>query len=561
MTSYNQSSELLSDQSIQSQSIQNYQKFINYHSTDSIQDTLTLLALLREIYADKIKSSAEQQILSNFSKKCQFTQDEIIYYEKKIKDDMGVTNQNHPLPILLFWDTERLCNLKSRSLLRVWVKNIEKSVFSRVSVHFIFDSNEIQIAPLLTESKLDIEQVLCFTSSYKVSEDYLGGEIAFRIEVIVFDHYGNKWIYHSLDKLILNFPMQEMIGDDKNTLIATQNSDIHKFTLDKISGHTSTAMLNQGIKNALNIPLTLNNSFVVNDINSSQMLDIHNALFNLGLNIHSTSSIKKIEIVSYPFFTMGVAKKGHPVFTDLGIEARSGISRFHLSFCYTHDGLKLYPLNTEGTMLNNIQVEENTWLDIIHNDCLELFGNIELKVNISEKNANANANANNKETKETQNYKQLVEKLNVITELLSDLKKHSDTNEKNRILKLLNKEYNLFLYMQKKINNTDQLNYIELFHTENSEFDHIKYFYLVNSISIGSDLIKDNIYIPRLAPAQVKLSFSNGKYYLTQLDAMSITTIMRRSELIPLNRYIPEVLELNDIIQMGSDVSLNLYEI
>ena len=541
MTNYNPSFDPSSNESMKK-----YELFINYHSTDSIQNTLRLLALLREIYADKVKSSTEQQILSDFSKKCDFSQEELMYHENKIKEEMGIIT--HHIPIALFWDIERICSIKNSSLFRVWVKNTEKSIFRKVSVRFIIDSDDIQIAPVLTERKLDAEQTLCFTAPYTVSENYLGGEVAFRIHVIFFDYHGQQWVYQSQDKLILNLlsNLSKEESLDTDTYLNQNSSTIE----------TVPEQLHQGINNALKIPLVLANT--VSDIHLNTLSAFNNpkAMFNLGVNIHSTHLFQKVEIVSYPFFTMGRAQNGSPLLSDLGIEVNTGISRLHLSFCYTHNGLKFYTLNADDTSINGFQIAEHQWQTLINNDKIGLSDDIELAINISENNDKPNS------ITEEMIQNELVKKLTCIIGLLADLKKHIKKREKNRLLKLLNKEYSSFLYMQKSVNNDNShVNYIEFFHTENSTLSDIKYFYLVNNISIGSNLMEDNIYVSELAPNQATLSFSKGQYYLTQLDAMSQTNIVRNSEVIPLNRYVPEVLEINDVIQMNSEVHFSLYKI
>lgn len=533
---------------IQVENIIKYQEFIDYNPLDSIENTRILLRLLREIYTNKVKSSAEKKILDGFAKKCQFGPQELAYHENTIKGYMGVVKHQHKIPVSLFWDAERLCSIEGSSLFRVWIKNIEQSTFSKISVDFIVDSDDIIVKPPSTERKLDIDQTLCFTSSYMVSADYTGGETAFRIKVIVFDHHGEQWIYHSQDKLILSF------SGHKESSIVELKENHSAFAPPKQNYHTK--MLNEGIKNALSVPLTLIESISEEDLTLQKMHDKHNFTFNLGLNINSSALLKKVELVSYPFFTMGLAKEGIPLFTDLGIEAITGISRFHLSFCYTAEGLKLQFLNTKESKLNHSKIDNDDWQDVYHDDILSLFGGIELKIKTSIQKEKYKPSFTMKSCT------QIMTKLKAVLSLMDDLKKKSESIQKEQLIKLLNKEYSEFLYMQSELKNNDNmLNYIELQHTDNSAIDNIKYFCLFNDISIGSNLMHDNICIPELAPSQMRLSFSKDNYYLTQLGNMHKTTIVRKSGVILLERYHPEVLEVDDLVEIGSDVSLTLYEI
>jgi len=560
-----------------------YRDFIDYQPIDSINNTLVLLRLLREIYADKAKSPAENKILNEFSKKCQFDSDELTYHENKIKEDMGVISYNHDIPIDLFWDIDRLCSIDNSSLFRVWVKNNSQSIFNKVSVKFVIDSDALQILSPAAEITLDIDHTHCYTSSYKVSADYPGGEIAFHIEVILMDHHDQQWLYHSQDKLILKFSentknrQSEPVEHAENTLSEIEsshnNDDIamqQRVCFDSVRNF-ELREVNQGINNALKVPLMLVSAASESVLKLQQSSDDYNAVYNMGLNINSrTGSLKKVELVSYPFFTMGLAQSGVPELSDLGIEAKSGISRLHLSFCYADSNLKLQVLNTEGTVLNDVQIKDTNWQTITHGDNIGLFGDIELRVKISshdskdslERNDSPEQNGSPEQKNSLQVCDHFAEKLTTITALMADLKKKTEKRNRDRLLKLLNREYNEFLYMQRKLKSNDKtLNYIELYHTENSLIDTIKYFFLLDYITIGSDLMGDDLYIAELAPGQVKLSFSQGKYYLTQLDAINQSAILRRSTIINLERYCPVQLEINDVIQMGAEVSLSLYEI
>ncbi len=569
--------DTLEDESHSIKESKKYRDFIDYQPIDSINNTLVLLHLLREIYADKTKTSAENQVLNEFAKKCQFDSDELNYHENKIKEDMGVISYNHDIPIDLFWDIDRLCSIDNSSLFRVWVKNNSQSTFNKVSVNFVIDSDALQILSPVTEITLDIDQTYCYTSSYKVSADYPGGEIAFYIEVTLIDHHGQQWAYHSQDKLILKFSEKnknrsaKSIEHTENTLpeIESNNKNENAALYKPINFNSVRNLdlreVNQGINNALKIPLMLINAVSESILKLEQRSDDHNAVYNMGLNISSrTGSLKKVEFVSYPFFTIGLAQNGVPELSDLGIEAKSGISRLHLSFCYADSNLQLQVLNSEGTVLNGVQIKDTSWQPISHGDNVGLFGDIELRVKISlhGNEDDPEQNDSHEQKSSLQICDHFAEKLSTITALMDDLKKKTEKRNRERILKLLNREYNEFLYMQRKLKTNDKtLNYIELYHTENSLIDNIKYFFLLDNITIGSDLMGDDLYISELAPSQVKLSFSQGKYYLTQLDAINQSAILRRSTIINLERYCPMQLEMNDIIQMGSDISLNLYEI